>query len=236
MNVASAPTLALVVARGGSKSIPRKNLAPLAGKPLIAWTIEAALRCRTELRVAVSTEDAEIARVAAECGAEVPFVRPADLARDDTPSIDVVVHALDELGRHGYDPERVLLLQPTSPLRTAEDIDAAVALAAERGATSVVGVTLAAEHPWLTKRVTTDGVLEDFMAHPPVTRRQDLEPAYALNGAIYLVRTAWLRSSRSFYAEATHAYVMPRERSLDVDEPWDLHLCELVLRNRLARD
>lgn len=236
LNVASAPTLALVVARGGSKSIPRKNLAPLAGKPLLAWTIDAAQRCQTELRLVVSTDDREIAEVARQCGAEVPFMRPAELARDDTPSLDVVLHAVDVLASRGYDADRVLLLQPTSPLRTPDDIDAATRIAGDRDATSVVSVCPSRDHPWLTKRVTPEGVLEDFFPHKPVVRRQELEPAFALNGAIYLTRTAWLRSHRSFYAQPTYAYVMPAERSLDVDEPWDLHLCELVLRDRLARD
>jgi CMP-N-acetylneuraminic acid synthetase len=236
LNVATAPTLALVVARGGSKSIPRKNLAPLAGKPLLAWTIEAAHVCETEVRIVVSTDDAEIADVARAARAEVPFMRPPELARDDTPSIDVVLHAVEQLASGGYYPDRVLLLQPTSPLRAPDDIDAAFRLADERDATSVVSVCEARNHPWLTKRVTAGGLLEDFIAHEPVVRRQDLEPAFALNGAVYLTRTGWLRSHRSFYSEPTHAYVMPAERSVDVDEPWDLELCELILRKRLARD
>jgi CMP-N,N'-diacetyllegionaminic acid synthase len=203
---------------------------------LIAWTLEAAMRCRAALRVVVSTDDVEIADVAAAAGAEVPFMRPARLARDDTPTIDVVMHALDELAGRGYVPDRVLLLQPTSPLRTAGDIDAAMELAGARDATSVVSVSPADRHPWLMKRITSDGLLEDFMPHEPVTRRQDLERVYALNGAIYLTRTEWLRGNGSFHATSSFAYVMPRERSLDVDEPWDLHLCDLLLRDRHAPD
>jgi CMP-N-acetylneuraminic acid synthetase len=237
LNVDSATTLALVVARGGSKSIPRKNLAPLAGKPLIAWTIEAALQCRTPLRVIVSTDDEEIARAATRYGATHPFVRPAQLAQDDTPTMPVVAHALERLAKDGgYSPERVLLLQPTSPLRTADDIDAAMALAEEHGATSVVSVSSSSQHPRLMKRLTPEGLHEDFDTGGSTQRRQELEPAYALNGAIYLTRRSWLAEHVSFFADKTFAYVMPAERSIDVDEPWDLHLCELILRDRLARD
>jgi CMP-N,N'-diacetyllegionaminic acid synthase len=237
LNLDSAPTLALVVARGGSKSIPRKNLAPLAGKPLIAWTIEAALQCRSPLRVIVSTDDEEIARAATRYGATHPFTRPVELAQDDSPTFPVVAHALERLAADGgYMPERVLLLQPTSPLRTADDIDGAMAVAEEHDADSVVSVTPASQHPRLMKRVSAGGMLEDFDTGGSVARRQDLEPAYALNGAIYLTRRSWLDTHESFYADRTYAYVMPAERSIDVDEPWDLHLCELILRDRLARD
>lgn len=236
MSPNSAPNLALVVARGGSTSIPRKNLAPLAGRPLIAWTIEAALRCPAIDRVVVSTDDGEIAAVAREHGAETPFIRPPELARDDTPTMPVVLHALQQLSAEGYVPGSVMLLQPTSPLRTSADINAAIALAQERSADSVVSVSLAASHPHLAKRITTDGRLEDFMAHPPVVRRQDLEPVYALNGAIYLIRREPLVESQTFYGPKTYAYVMPSERSIDVDTEWDLRLCDLILGGLRGRD
>jgi CMP-N,N'-diacetyllegionaminic acid synthase len=221
-----------VVARGGSKSLPRKNLAPLAGRPLIAWTIEAALRCRDVDRVVVSTDDDEIAAVARAQGAEVPFMRPPELAEDSTPTMPVIVHALRWLeAEQGYVPDAVVLLQPTSPLRTADDITGVVALARERSADSVISVSLAWSHPHLAKRIAGDGRLEDFIAHPKVDRRQDLEPVYSLNGAIYLARRAALLENQTFYGPNTYAYVMPPERSLDVDTAWDLHLCDLVLRD-----
>jgi CMP-N,N'-diacetyllegionaminic acid synthase len=232
VSIQSAPNLALVVARGGSKSIPRKNLAPLAGRPLIAWTIEAALRCGAVSRVIVSTEDEEIAAVARAHGAETPFLRPRELAADDTPTIPVVMHALQCLqDEEGYSPDRVVLLQPTSPLRTAGDITAAIALAEARAAESVISVTPAWSHPHLAKRITTDGLLEDFAAQPQVERRQDLEPAYALNGAIYIAARSLLNERQTFYGARTYAYVMPPERSIDVDTAWDLHLCDLILRD-----
>jgi CMP-N,N'-diacetyllegionaminic acid synthase len=237
VNSERASTLALVPARGGSKSIPRKNLAPLAGKPLIAWTIQAAMECRAPLRVVVSTDDEDIAREAVRWGAEVPFLRPAQLAEDRTPTMPVVSHALHELGAlDGYAPQRILLLQPTSPLRTADDVDAAIALAEQHDGADVVSVTPATQHPHLMKRITADGLLVDAVPHEAVERRQDLEQLYVLNGAIYVSTTETVLGKESLYADRTVGYVMPPERSIDVDEPWDLHLCELILRERHARD
>ena len=235
MNARSSEILSLVVARGGSKSIPRKNLAPLAGKPLIVWTLEAALGSVRAGRVVVSTDDREIAHIASSHGAETPFIRPAELAQDETPTMPVVLHALEWLeANEGFTPERVLLLQPTSPLRTCDDIDGAIELALTHDAESVVSVS-PATHPYLMKRITGEGVLQDAVPHDVVERRQDLETVHALNGAIYLTRRSHLLRNHSFYADKTYAYVMPRERSIDVDEPWDMHLCELILKERLAR-
>ena len=182
--------LGLITARGGSKSIPRKNVVPLAGKPLIAWTIEAALQSHGLSRVIVSTDDEEIAQVAREWGAEVPFLRPAELARDDSPHIPVVVHAVEWLESHeDMRSDYVLLLQPTSPLRSTEDIENAIRLALEKDADSVVGVCEASSHPYLTKRITADGRLQDFGPRPEgYLARQSLPPAYIANGAIYLRR------------------------------------------------
>jgi CMP-N,N'-diacetyllegionaminic acid synthase len=209
----------------------------LGGKPLIVWTIEAALRCPAVDRVVVSTDDAEIAAIARAHSAETPFLRQHELARDDTPTMPVVIHALQWLkDEEGYLPAALVLLQPTSPLRTADDITAAMTLAKERSADSVVSVSVAPSHPHLAKRITADGRLEDFMDHPQIERRQDLEPVYALNGAIYLVRSEHLMEKQTFYGPKTYAYVMPPERSLDVDTDWDLHLCDLILKDLHGRD
>jgi CMP-N-acetylneuraminic acid synthetase len=223
----------LITARGGSKGLPRKNIAPLAGKPLMAWTIEAALAARTLRRVIVSTDDEEYAAVAQSWGAEVPFLRPAALATDDSPDIDAIVHALDWLVADGDEPQFVVILQPTSPLRLAEDIDAAVTLAVDTAASAVVSVTEAASHPYLTMRISEDGRLADFVPKPSgYLRRQDLPAVYTLNGAIYLVRSGVLRSDRSKCPPGAHAYVMPSERSIDIDTAWDLHLADLILSDR----
>jgi CMP-N,N'-diacetyllegionaminic acid synthase len=224
--------IGLITARGGSKAIPRKNVTPLAGKPLIAWTIQAALASRSLDRVIVSTDDTEITRVAREWGAEVPFVRPPELAQDDSPHHDVLIHAIRWLeSQPASPPDYIMLLQPTSPLRTAQDIDAAIALATEKDADAVVSVCPAHHHPYLSKLIAPDGRLLDFIERPPgYLARQSLPPVYALNGAIYLSRRSVLLEREGWDTDRTYAYVMPPERSVDIDSPWDLHLAELILR------
>lgn len=229
--------LALVTARGGSKGLPGKNLRPLAGKPLIVWTIEAALGSAGIDRVLVSTDDAEIARVSGLAGAEVPFLRPPELARDDSPHIDVVEHAMWWLDGHaGPPPAYLLLLQPTSPLRTTADIDAALAIARETGAPAVVGVTEPQPHPLKTYRLAADGTLAPFVESDiAYKRRQDLPPALAENGAIYLNRCDALRSLRTFVPPGTRPYLMPPERSVDIDSPLDFALAEFLLGTSAVR-
>ncbi|MDP7113340.1 MAG: acylneuraminate cytidylyltransferase family protein [Myxococcota bacterium] len=228
--------LALVPARGGSRGIPHKNITPLAGKPLLHWTIEAALACGRIERVVVSTDDPEIADAARDCGADVPFLRPSELARDRTPGIDPVLHAVGWLANEeGYRPEWVALLQPTSPLPTTDDVRGALALAVDWGAAAVTSITEAEHHPWWMKRIDPDGRVLSWSEPPQrADRRQDLPPAFALNGAIYLTRREALQAERSLSPEPTYGYVMPPERSLDIDTPWDLHLAELILREREA--
>ena len=226
---------ALIPARGGSKGIPRKNVKPLAGKPLIAWTIEAARAARSVARVIVSTEDGEIADVARQHGAEVPFMRPPELASDSAASVDVVLHAIDWLADHEHvQPDLVLLLQPTSPLRIAQDIDAAVDLQRARRAAAIVSVCMAPHPPEWLRRLGPDGELLPWHAGPEPLRRQDAVLAYLVNGALYLVQTAVLREEKTLSPSRTLAYVMPPERSLDIDTPWDFHLADLVLKERHA--
>jgi CMP-N-acetylneuraminic acid synthetase len=226
--------LGLVTARGGSKGLPGKNLLPLAGKPLIAWTLEAARKARSLDRVIVSTDDPKIAETARQFGGEVPFMRPPELARDDSPHVDVVLHALAWLDEHKDDrPDYVVLLQPTSPFRTAEDIDAAVALAVGKNADAVVSVCEAHDHPYLTRRLSAGGALEEFFPCPiKYARRQDLQRAFALNGAIYIVRRTSFDQSRTLCPSGALAYLMPIERSLEIDTPWDLRIASLIMSDR----
>lgn len=227
-------TLAVIPARGGSKRVPGKNIQPVGGRPLIAWTIEAARSAPGITRIVVSTDSVEIADVAKHYGAEVPMLRPSSLARDETPGVEPVVHAVEWLDEHEhYRPDCVVLLQPTSPLRTAGDVEAALALMWHRASGSVVSVC-PASHPssWL-KRVSDDGRLLDMdgdRVRPPAD--DDVPPLYVLNGSLYIVRYETLMARRSFYDERTYAYLMPIERSLDVDSPWDLHVADLVLTTR----
>ncbi|HED14062.1 MAG TPA: acylneuraminate cytidylyltransferase family protein [Gammaproteobacteria bacterium] len=225
--------IALIPARGGSKAIPRKNIKSLDGKPLIAWTIEAALQSGQFSQVIVSTDNQEIAQVSREWGAQVPFIRPTELAQDDSTQISVVTHAIRWLESHEHiQPNYVMLLQPTSPLRTAEDIVAAIKIAKTRDAIAVVSVCPAVHHPYLTKRVSENGTLDDFMPdHLTDLRRQVLPPVYTLNGAIYLNRRESLLHDRMFLPQGTCAYIMPPERSLDIDSPWDFYLADLILRD-----
>jgi CMP-N-acetylneuraminic acid synthetase len=227
----------LIPARGGSKGIPGKNIKPLAGKPLIAWTLEAARAVGRLRRVIVSTDDEAIANVARQWGAETPFLRPARLAQDDSTQVDVAEHALGWLEEKQSDrPDYLLLLQPTSPLRTSGDIEQALSLALKQTADAVLGVCEARPHPHLARRIAEDGTLRDFVPQArPCPRRQDLPPAYCVNGAIYLIRREVLLRERTFHPARAYPYVMPQERSLDIDDPWDWRLAEFLLSEAHAR-
>lgn len=230
-------TLAVVPARGGSRGVPGKNLFPVGGRPLIAWTLECARRARSIERVVVSTDSPEIASVAERCGVEVPFQRPPELARDDTPGIAPLLHTLRWLEENeGTLPSWVVCLQPTSPLRTPADVDAAVELAEREGADAVVSVSPAPAHPFWMRRIEEDGRLVDLLPGAPTpARRQELSPTYALNGAIYVARREFLLEHESFEAGRTLAYVMPPERSIDIDSAWDLQQADWCLRLRQPR-
>ncbi len=222
--------LGLITARGGSKGLRRKNVRDLCGMPLIGWTITAALKSGSLDRVVVSTDDAEIAAVSRRCGAEVPFVRPSELAEDLSSHIGVVLHALDWLASNeSYFPRYVALLQPTVPFRSTEDIDACVATANQWNADSVISVMKCKTHPRLLKTVDDTGVMSDYVESiDGDLPRQTLPEVYALNGAVYLVRPDLLRLRRSWYSEKTFAHVMPSERSIDIDSEWDLLLAEMI--------
>jgi CMP-N-acetylneuraminic acid synthetase len=220
--------LGLIPARGGSKGIHRKNIRTIAGKPLLTWTIEVALKAKGVDAVVVSTDDEEIAEIALSAGAMVPFMRPAALAADDTPGVDPVLHALGLLPQFN----EVLLLQPTSPLRTAFDIEGVLALGNETGAPSIVTVCESEDHPDWMYRIDTTGRLEPLMRTQSAKRRQDLPDVYTLNGAIYYARSEWLRKHRSFLGVETLGYLMPMERSIDIDNPLQWQLAELFLLKR----
>lgn len=228
--------LGLITARGGSKGLPRKNVLPLAGKPMIAWSIEAARASANLARVIVSTDDEEIAHVSRDWGAEVPFMRPTELARDDSTHFAVVQHAVEWVATHDHMyPDYVLLLQPTSPLRTTEDIDASIELARQTQAPAIVSVCEADQHPYLVKRLAEDGSLADFVkTEIAYLRRQVLPVAYFVNGAIYLNQRTSLLETQQFLPPGTRPYIMPLQRSFDVDTSWDFHLAGLVLSDRLT--
>ncbi len=165
-------------------------------------------------------------------------MRPADLAQDDTPGIEPVLHAAHWLNENdGYRPDLIMLLQPTSPLRIPEDIDRAIELIREKKADAVVSVTPVEEHPYLMKRIDGAGRMTDFIKlEQPIDRRQDLPEIYVLNGAIYLARYEVLVEQKTFYTDNTLSLVMPVERSLDIDTPWDLYLADLILKDRQGHE
>ena len=226
--------LAIIPARGGSKGLPGKNIKELCGKPLVAWSIEQAKACSSINRVVMSTDDDQIAEVAKKYGAEVPFMRPAELASDTASTIDVIFHALDWLEKYeDYQPAYILLLQPTSPLRTAEDIEGAIQTFKDKSARAVVSVCETDHHPWWSNRLPDDGNMKNFL-RPDVLnkRRQDLPVFYRLNGAIYVADTNYLREQNSFFGPNTIAYKMPKERSIDIDSGIDFELAALLLEKQ----
>lgn len=225
--------LGVVPARGGSKGIPRKNVALLAGKPLIAYTLAAASHSRLLTRLVVSTEDSGIAALGREYGVDV-VRRPPEMAQDQSPIVDAVIHALkQEEATRGVKFDYALLLQPTSPFRSGEDIDGAIRLAQQTNADSVIGVCAAFSHPYLAFRIDpADGVLHQFVESDlDGFMRQSIPPAYVVNGAIYLTKRIVLLDKLTFFPEGSLGYIMPHERSLDIDTPWDLYLADLIMRN-----
>lgn len=218
--------LGVILARGGSKELPRKNVRELAGKPLIAWTIEAGLQSEYVDRLILSSDDEEIMRIAEEWGCEVPFQRPDELAQDDTPSMDALLHALDQVPEHDY----VVLLQPTSPLRTAEDVDGTIDTCHDRVAPACVSVVETDKPPEWMYTITDDGRLDRVLdEEESVARRQDARSTYVLNGAVYVARTNWLREKKIFVTDCTQFHLMPKKRSVDVDTELDLVWCGFLI-------
>ncbi|MEN6572119.1 MAG: acylneuraminate cytidylyltransferase family protein [Anaerolineaceae bacterium] len=228
--------LAIIPARGGSKGVPRKNIRMVNGKPLIAYTIEPALAVKDRLhRLIVSTDDEEIAAIAREYGAEVPFMRPADLGGDKIPMVPVLQHAVKTVEEmDGVKIDWVLLLQPTCPFRLPEDILAALDLAAEGGCDSVISVVrVLSHHPILMKKIENNQLLPFMIEEVEGTRRQDYAPpAYMRNGCIYLTNRDNLLKNNSIWGKTIRPYVMPEERSVNVDSELDMKLVEFMLESR----
>lgn len=221
--------LAVIPARGGSKGIPRKNIKLIAGKPLIAWTIEAAKQSKYISRIILSSEDEEIIQVAQKYDCEVPFIRPKSLAQDDTPGVLPVLHAIEQCPGYDY----VILLQPTSPLRTAEDIDFAIEKMLKEKVLSCVSVKESTESPYWTYTIDDEkGKLNNFInvSNLNISRRQLLPKTYVLNGAIYINSTKHLLSNKSLITTDTIGYVMDDLHSQDIDTYLDFEICELLLK------
>jgi len=223
--------LAIVLARGGSKRCPGKNIRMLGGKPLIVWSIDAAKGVSEICDVLVSTDDPAIADVAMSAGAMAPWLRPPDLASDTASSIDTALHALD-----WYEAERgainaVLLLQPTSPFRTTETIKQGIELFTAHDVDAVVGVSQTHAHPAWTFSITNGRLVPFLDGSGLQARSQDLIPAYVVNGAFYLISPDILRSQHTFYPDSTVPLLMcSRKESLDIDDEWDFKLAECMAK------
>lgn len=224
--------IAIIPARGGSKGVPRKNIREIAGKPLIAWTIETALSCGRLDRVIVSTEDDEIAKIASNYGAEIPFLRPREIAQDDTPDLPVYQQALSWLNEHEkYCPDIIVWLRPTAPLRIVEDIEGAIRLLTETQADWVRTVCEAEHHPYWMKQLKGDRLLPflEDMETEKYYRRQLLPPVYRLNGVVDVAWRETVMEKRLLYSGDVRGYVMPLERSIDLDNEVDFLLTEALM-------
>lgn len=226
--------LAIITARGGSKGVYRKNLRELAGKPLLVWSIEAALSAKHTMRIFVSTDDPEIAAASRLAGAEAPFLRPDELSSDSATSEAAVLHALDWLNEHEqYTPFLIVLLQPTSPFRSSLDIDSALELQMKTNADAVVSVAENLRPVQWLRRIDNQGRIKDVFPAENIARRQDAEKLYQVNGAVYVIKAEVLRRENSFYPSDSLAYVMPSERSLDIDSELDFLIADLLMRHQL---
>jgi len=223
--------LAIIPARGGSKGIPKKNIKELRGKPLIAWTIEAAKRCSFIDKLIVSTDDNEIADISEKYGAEVPFIRPKELAVDTAKGIDVIYHALNWFEDRNEQYKLMILLQPTSPLRKTEDINHAIDLFFEKNGKAIISVCDAGHHPYWFNTIPENLSMATFIRVEVMNKnRQELPLFYRLNGAIYLSDIDYLKKNSGFYGKDTYAYIMSQETSIDIDNLIDFKLAEILLK------
>lgn len=225
--------LGLIPARGGSKGLPGKNRRPLAGRSLVQRAFECATASGLLDRVVLSTDDRAIAHAAAEYGLDAPFLRPPELARDESPMLDVAVHALTALAEQGYRPDALMLLQPTSPLRRPEHIREAVSLLGDNDSVCSVVALPRELCPHYLMKLTDDGRLDYFMPDGHrYTRRQDVPQAYRRDGTIYLTRTGTILERRSLYGERCVPMLIDPADSLSIDNPAEWIEAELRLGRR----
>ena len=225
-------TLFFIPARGGSKGIPGKNIKPLNGKPLILYSIEQARALAADMDICLSTDSEEIAQVARDAGLEVPFLRPSHLATDSATTRDAILHALDFYRGKGIDYDKVVLLQPTSPLRTVDDISGAMELYSP-DIDMVVSVKEAATNPYYNAfEIDDDGFLHISKGDGLYTRRQDAPQVWEYNGAIYVINSDSIRRMPMGAFPRRRMFPMSAENSVDLDTPLDWHLAESILKTR----
>ncbi len=223
--------LAIIPARAGSKGIKDKNIKAVNKKPLIYWTIREAKKVASIKKLIVSTDSKKIANIARKYGAAVPFIRPKKYAMDNTLGVKTVLHALSNLDHQNFD--YILLLQPTSPLRVAKDINGIIKFVLKNNLKSAVSVSIVKDHPELIYNLSkSNKITKSFKQYNSVKIRQRYKKLYKINGALYMAQKKWLLKNKDFLKKDTYGYVMPYERSIDIDEIQDLKLAELILRSR----
>lgn len=226
--------LVIIPARGRSKGLPGKNLKALCGKPLIGWTIETAKKSRYIDRFVVSTEAPRIARIAKKFGAEVPFLRPRKLASGTSKIKDAIIYVLNRLARNDEHYDLVMMLPPTSPLRNRDDVDDAIrTLFRIKGASALISVSESEHQPFWMNTLPYDMSMKSFLdARVKDKNRQELPKYYRLNGAIYAAFTDYFLKEKGFFGKRTFAYLMPKERSVDIDSVLDFYLAEAIIKKR----
>jgi len=223
--------IAIIPARGRSKGLPGKNIRLLNGIPLICYSIKSALQAKSISKVIVSTDDDEIAKIAEECGAEVPFIRPKNLAEDNSMVMDAYIYTIDQLESQSKEKiESFVALLPTAPFRLSRDIDNAVEIFKNNNADSVVSITNAHVPIDWYRRIDKNNLLFDYLPQfDAISNRQELDQAYIPNGAIYIFHTEKLRETRQYYMSRTYPYIMPRSRSIDIDTLEDFQYAEFLI-------
>jgi len=225
--------LALIPARGGSKAIPDKNIKNLNGKPLIAWTIEAARKSRYIDKVVVSTDDDEIMTIAKKYGSEAPFKRPKELASDNAKMMDVVIHCIKFFQNSGEEYDIIILLQPTAPLRSTYDIDRAIGYFVKKKAQAVISVVACEHSPQWAGVLPHDHNMKNFIPENIREKnRQEIKAFHRINGAVYLADIDFIMHKRDWYGTKTFAYVMKRENSVDIDNLFDFMLAEFIMNRK----
>ncbi len=221
---------AFIPARSGSKGLKNKNIKEINGKPLLAYSILAAIESGKYDVIHVSTDSEEYAEIARKWGADVPFLRPAELASDTSSTGDAIKYSLEEYQKRGISFDTITALQPTSPLRTGEDIIGAFDLFEKKNANAIISVCEVEHPPMWSNILTDDGNMIHFLETDKDERRQDLAQYYRLNGAIYLSKMDYYLKASSLYNEKCYAYIMPKERSVDIDDAFDFFMAESIMK------
>lgn len=225
--------LAIITARGGSKGIPKKNIKELGGKPLIAYTIEVAKQSKLTTDLILSSDDSEIIKVSKKYGVDIPFVRPAELAEDDTPHLPVIQHAVEFMEKErGITYDYIVTLQPTSPFRTVEDIDETIQTLIDSQADSAVSLVEVPStyHPIKMKKLDGNKVLPYCIDEPEGTRKQDLPKVYRRSSAVYVNRRDLVMKENKFFGDSVVGHITPLERFIDIDTPEDWNQAEIMLK------